>query len=108
MKSLVSLEQIFLITFVALKSASGLQMKSGANRAEAIHATNGATNRATSLDVKLEDESNIPHSRKKRSIIFPTGSDLTFDVGLSIPISALSATSNIFRENAIHSTNNDP
>ena len=26
-------------------------------------------------------------------MIFPTGSDLTFDVGISIPISALSATS---------------
>ena len=59
----------------------GLQFKS-ANRAE-----------ATSLDVRL-DESDIPKSRKKRSIIFPTGSDLSFDVGLSIPIAALSATSN--------------
>ena len=52
---------------------------------------------AKSLDVRLEDyrdESNIPKSRKKRSVIFPTGSDLSFDVGLSIPISALSATSN--------------
>ena len=52
---------------------------------------------AKSLDVRIEDyrdESNIPKSRKKRSVIFPTGSDLSFDVGLSIPISALSATSN--------------
>ena len=51
---------------------------------------------AKSLDVRLEDyrdESNIPKSRRKRSVIFPTGSDLSFDVGLSIPISALSATS---------------
>ena len=45
-----------------------------------------------SLDVRL-DESNVPKSRRKRSVIFPTGSDLSFDVGLSIPISALSATS---------------
>jgi len=54
---------------------------------------------AKSLDVRLEDyrdESNIPKSRKKRSVIFPTGSDLSFDVGLSIPISALSATSTTF------------
>ena len=57
----------------------------------------GKTNQlAKSLDVRLEDyrdESNIPKSRRKRSVIFPTGSDLSFDVGLSIPISALSATS---------------
>lgn len=64
-------------------AVEGLQFKS-ANRAE-----------ATSLDVRL-DESDIPKSRKKRSIIFPTGSDLSFDVGLSIPIAALSATSTTF------------
>lgn len=46
-----------------------------------------------SLDVRLDAESLVPKSRKKRSVIFPTGSDLSFDVGLSIPISALSATS---------------
>ena len=69
------------------KSATGLQQqKSNLNNQV-----------AKSLDVRLEDyrdESNIPKSRKKRSVIFPTGSDLSFDVGLSIPISALSATSN--------------
>ena len=50
---------------------------------------------STSLDVRLAEdyEANIPKSRKKRSVIFPTGSDLSFNVGLSIPISALSATS---------------
>ena len=32
-------------------------------------------------------------SRRKRSLVFPTGSDLSFNVGLSIPIAALSATS---------------
>lgn len=47
---------------------------------------------ATSLDVRLD--SNAPKSRSKRSIIFPTGSDLTFDVGLSIPIGIFSKTSN--------------
>ena len=31
--------------------------------------------------------------RRKRSLVFPTGSDLSFNVGLSIPIAALSATS---------------
>ena len=31
--------------------------------------------------------------RRKRSLVFPTGSDLSFSVGLSIPIAALSATS---------------
>ena len=39
------------------------------------------------------DESNRPKSRKKRSLIFPTGSDLEFRVSVQIPISALSATS---------------
>ena len=82
---------IFLTVFYSLSltnhNVNGLQFKS-ANRAEPISTT-------TSLDaVRLEE--NIPHSRKKRSIIFPTGSDLTFDVGISIPISALSATSNFF------------
>ncbi len=32
-------------------------------------------------------------SRRKRSLVFPTGSDLSFNVGISIPITALSATS---------------
>ena len=32
-------------------------------------------------------------SRRKRSVIFPTGSDLTFTVSLQFPIAALSATS---------------
>ena len=32
-------------------------------------------------------------SRRKRSLVFPTGSDLSFNVGLSIPIAALSTTS---------------
>ena len=71
------------LNFSSNNVVEGLQFKS-ANRAE-----------ATSLDVRLADESNIPKSRKKRSIIFPTGSDLSFDVGLSIPISALSATGNL-------------
>ena len=35
-------------------------------------------------------------SRRKRSLVFPTGSDLSFNVGLSIPIAALSATSELF------------
>ncbi len=43
------------------------------------------------LDVK---ESERPKSRRKRSVIFPTGSDLDFTVSFSIPIEALSATSN--------------
>lgn len=56
---------------------------------------------STSLDVRLDEEqlyadSNVPKSRKKRSVIFPTGSDLSFNVGLSIPISALSATGTTF------------
>ena len=84
---------IFLTVFYSLSLTNhnvyGLQFKS-ANRAEPISKTT-----TTSLDaVRLEE--NIPHSRKKRSIIFPTGSDLTFDVGISIPISALSATSKLF------------
>ena len=74
-------------TLFIFQSTYGLQFKSG-NRPTSL-----ATS-ATSLDVRIEDESNIAKSRKKRSVIFPTGSDLTFDVGLSIPISALSATSN--------------
>jgi len=93
MKSYVSDKRIliFLTVFYSLSltnhNVNGLQFKS-ANRAEPISTT-------TSLDaVRLEE--NIPHSRKKRSIIFPTGSDLTFDVGISIPISALSATSTTF------------
>lgn len=75
-------------TLFIFQSTYGLQFKSG-NRPTSLAASS-----ATSLDVRIEDESNIPKSRKKRSVIFPTGSDLTFDVGLSIPISALSATSN--------------
>lgn len=79
--SLVILLGLHLSTYNVVE---GLQFKT-ANRAE-----------ATSLDVRLEDESNIPKSRRKRSIIFPTGSDLSFDVGISIPISALSATGTTF------------
>jgi len=77
-------------TLFIFQSTYGLQFKSG-NRPTSLAASS-----ATSLDVRIEDESNIPKSRKKRSVIFPTGSDLTFDVGLSIPISALSATSTTF------------
>ena len=77
------------ITLFIFQSTYGLQFKSG-NRPTSLAAAS-----ATSLDVRIED-SNIAKSRKKRSVIFPTGSDLTFDVGLSIPISALSATSNFF------------
>ena len=39
------------------------------------------------------DGSNVAKSRKKRSIIFPTGSDLEFTVAFQIPIAAWSATS---------------
>ena len=35
----------------------------------------------------------LPHSRRRRSILFPEGSDLSFKMGVSIPISALSDTS---------------
>ena len=78
---------IFCMILSCSKSAAGLQNKNGLNKNNQI---------AKSLDVRLEDyrdESNIPKSRRKRSVIFPTGSDLSFDVGISIPISALSATS---------------
>ena len=34
-----------------------------------------------------------PHSRRRRSLLFPEGSDLSFNMGLSLPISALSETS---------------
>jgi len=81
---------IFCMILSCSKSAAGLQNKNGLNKNNQI---------AKSLDVRLDDytdESNIPKSRRKRSVIFPTGSDLTFDVGISIPISALSATSTTF------------
>ena len=39
--------------------------------------------------------SNVAKSRRKRSVIFPTGSDLTFTVSLQFPIAALSATSKL-------------
>ena len=93
MKSYVTDKRIliFLTVFYSLSltnhNVNGLQFKS-ANRAE----QQISTKTTTSLDAVTLEE-NIPHSRKKRSIIFPTGSDLTFDVGISIPISALSATS---------------
>ena len=35
----------------------------------------------------------VVKSRRKRSVIFPTGSDLSFTVSLQFPIAALSATS---------------
>jgi len=78
-------------------STAGLQNKNGLNKNNQILKNN--QNSAKSLDVRLEDyrdEANIPKSRRKRSVIFPTGSDLSFDVGISIPISALSATSTTF------------
>ena len=90
MSSWVFVLALVLCHFCGLSST--LQMKS-ANRPEAARGLTSSVGRATSLDLKV-DESNIPKSRRKRSIIFPTGSDLSFDVGLSIPISALSATSN--------------
>ena len=37
-------------------------------------------------------------SRRKRSVIFPTGSDLTFTVSMQFPITALSATSKCEKE----------
>ena len=44
----------------------------------------------TLLSTNLKSQ---PKSRRKRSVIFPTGSDLTFTVSLQFPITALSATS---------------
>ena len=38
----------------------------------------------------------VVKSRRKRSVIFPTGSDLSFTVSLQFPIAALSATSKCF------------
>ncbi len=45
---------------------------------------------------KIETQANelgVAKSRRKRSLIFPTGSDLEFTVAFQIPIAALSATS---------------
>ncbi len=44
-------------------------------------------------DAAVDPSSLVPHSRRKRSVIFPTGSDLEFTVAFQIPLQALSATS---------------
>ena len=51
---------------------------------------------ANDTSVKYKNQTIQPpvvKSRRKRSVIFPTGSDLTFTVSLQFPIAALSATS---------------
>ena len=51
----------------------------------------------TSFKYKNETiQPTIIKSRRKRSVIFPTGSDLSFTVSLQFPIAALSATSKCF------------
>ena len=51
---------------------------------------------ANDTSIKYKNQTIQPpvvKSRRKRSVIFPTGSDLTFTVSLQFPIAALSATS---------------
>ena len=86
---------LFLLSLASLvRSTVALSMIEGAARnsmmAASTYSVAGSPESASSA---LQQR-----SRHKRSLVFPTGSDLSFNVGLSIPIAALSATSECLRD----------
>ena len=87
----------FLILLINATASSAMStMESAAERemTATAAATAAAKTYSSSSSPTNSDQTSVqPRSRRKRSLVFPTGSDLSFDVGLSIPIAALSATS---------------
>ena len=73
-----------------------LPILSFTNLAAAMSTLEGAA-MVSSSSYSVAPTSNLtslrPHSRRRRSLLFPEGSDLSFNMGLSLPISALSETS---------------
>ena len=85
--SACSASMLYLLLLTLTNSAAAMSTLEGAAEDSMMAASTysvAAVSNSTSLQ---------PHSRRKRSILFPTGSDLDFAIGLDIPISALSATS---------------
>ena len=75
-----------------------LPILSFTNLAAAMSTLEGAAARESMVaSYSVAPTSNLtslrPHSRRRRSLLFPEGSDLSFNMGLSLPISALSETS---------------
>ena len=87
-------KEMTLVLVLLLLSLAGLNRPVAAmSRIEGAAANLTASTYSVAASSASSMQQQQRSGRRKRSLVFPTGSDLSFSVGLSIPIAALSATS---------------